>query len=163
MINVWSRSRRPEAGEKAEGYLRKILKIADGKQNTYRHNSRSFKEEQPRVFEFTSTIRAWYNSNIQIAPYKADEILHLLLEQVKKGNERAIPDSTLFGVILRALAASAIPNKHIYADRILELMIEFEIQPNTMLLDALLRCYPDLHEKSVPPSYSIDENSNDSS
>ena len=143
LINVWSRSRRPEAGQKAEDYLRKILDIANGKQNSHRQNSRSSKEEQPRVFEFTSTIRAWYNSNDPIAAYKADEILYLLLEQVRKGNKQATPDGKLFNVVLRTLAASSIPDKNIYADRILELMMEFKLEPNKSLIDVLVRCYSD--------------------
>ena len=149
LINVWSRSRRPEAGQKAEEYLRKIIQISEGKQSLHRQNSRSFKEEQPRVYEFTSTIRAWYDSGDPIAPYKADEILYLLLEQVKKGNKQATPDSKLFGVVLRTLASSTIPNKNVYADRIVKLMIEFKVEPNKMLMDALLRCYSDLKQESV--------------
>jgi pentatricopeptide repeat protein len=154
LINVWSRSRRPEAGQKAEEYLRKIIQISEGKRSSHRQNSRSFKEEQPRVYEFTSTIRAWYDSGDSIAPYKADEILNLLLEQVKKGNKQATPDAKLFGVVLRTLAASTIPNKNVYADRIVELMIEFKVEPNKMLMDALLRCYSDLKQELVPPSDS---------
>ena len=129
LINVWSRCQRPEAGHKAEEYLRKILQISEGKQNTHRQNSRSFREEQPRVFEFTSTIRAWYNSGDPIAPYKADEILHLLLEQFKKGNKRCAPDAKLFATILRTLAASEIPDKDYYANRIHGLMMEYNIVP----------------------------------
>jgi len=121
--------------------LKKIIQIAEGKQNSHRQNSRSFKEEQPRVFEFTSTMRAWHNSGNPIAPYKADEILHLLLEQVKQGNKLANPDSKLFGVFLQILASSNIPDKNIYADRVVQMMIKFKIEPNKMLLDALQRCY----------------------
>ena len=161
MINVWKRSDRPEAGQKAEEYLRKILKIADGKQKSYRQNSRSFKAEQPRIYEFTSTIVAWSKSNNEIAVFKADEILYLILDQVKKGNKQAIPDAKLFSVILRTLAASSIPNKHIYADRILDLMMEFKIEPNKSLMDIFLRCYSELKVQSVSSNSSSESNLNE--
>lgn len=163
LINVWSRSRRAESGQKAEEYLRKILQISEGKRNSHRQNSRSFREEQPRVFEFTSAIRAWYNSGDPIAPYKADEILYLLLQQVKKGNKQATPDSKLFSIILRTLAANSIPNKNVYADRILELMIKFKVEPNKALMDVLLRCYSDLKEETLPPGASSGSDTNESS
>ena len=162
LINVWSRSRRPEAGLKAEEHLRTILRISEGKQNTHREHSRSYREEQPRVFEFTSTIRAWHNSGDPIAPYRADVILHLLLEQVKKGNKQAIPDAKLFGSILQTLASSEIPDKHVYADRILSLMIEHNIGPNEMLVDLLLRCISGLKKQSVASIDSSKPNAFDS-
>lgn len=156
LINVWAKSRRPEAGQKAEGYLRNIIQISEGKQNLHSKNSKSFKEEQPRVFEFTSAIRAWYKSDDPIALYKADGILFLLLQQVKQGNKQATPDSKLFSAFLQILASSTIPNKNIYADRVVEMMIEFEVKPNKMLLEMLKICYSSLQEQPGMLSESIE-------
>jgi pentatricopeptide repeat protein len=142
LISVWSKSRRPEAGQKAEEYLRQIIHMSDGdrqRSNSIRRFGRQ--DDQPRVFEFTATIRAWHNSGDPIAPYKADEILYLLLEQVKKGNKRANPDSKLFLSFLLTLASSTVPNKDIYANKVIQMMIEYSIRPNEALLGQLKRCY----------------------
>jgi pentatricopeptide repeat protein len=142
LISVWSKSRRPEAGQKAEEYLRQIIHMSDGdrqRSNSIRRFGRQ--DDQPRVFEFTATIRAWHNSGDPIASYKADEILYLLLEQVKKGNKRANPDTKLFLSFLLTLASSTIPNKDIYANRVIQMMIEYKIGPNNALMDQLKRCY----------------------
>eukprot|EP00537_Pseudo-nitzschia_pungens_P002920 CAMPEP_0172370758 /NCGR_PEP_ID=MMETSP1060-20121228/39496_1 /TAXON_ID=37318 /ORGANISM="Pseudo-nitzschia pungens, Strain cf. cingulata" /LENGTH=950 /DNA_ID=CAMNT_0013096137 /DNA_START=404 /DNA_END=3256 /DNA_ORIENTATION=- len=141
LINVWAKSRRPEAGEKAEKYLRKIIQISEGKYNLHRQKLKSFNAEQPRVFEFTSAIRAWFKSDDPRAIYKADGILYLLLQQVTQGNKEAAPNSKLFGAFLQVLASSEIPKKHVYADRVVELLIEFKVKPNKMLLDLLNQCY----------------------
>eukprot|EP00536_Pseudo-nitzschia_multiseries_P000402 jgi/Psemu1/178553/e_gw1.5.98.1 len=161
LINVWSKSRRPEAGEKAEDYLKKIIQISEGKQNVSRQHLKSVKDEQPRVFEFTSAIRAWFKSEDPIALYKADGILYLLLEQVKRGNKQAIPDSKLFGAFLQILASSEVPKKNVYADRVVEMMIKFKVKPNKMLLDLLKRCYSSQHkqpETSIEHNYSFANN-----
>eukprot|EP00751_Fragilariopsis_kerguelensis_P021617 CAMPEP_0170898086 /NCGR_PEP_ID=MMETSP0734-20130129/45863_1 /TAXON_ID=186038 /ORGANISM="Fragilariopsis kerguelensis, Strain L26-C5" /LENGTH=920 /DNA_ID=CAMNT_0011290817 /DNA_START=171 /DNA_END=2933 /DNA_ORIENTATION=+ len=146
LISVWSKSRRLEAGQKAEEYLRQIIHMSDGRQHQRdrqrsKYRRRVGQEEQPRVFEFTATIRAWHNSGDPIAPYKADMILYWLLQQVKRGNKRATPDSNLFLSILLTLASSSIPNKNIYANKIIQMMIEYKIKPNKKLLDQLKRCY----------------------
>ena len=149
LINVWSKSHLPEAGQKADGYLRKIIEIDEGKQNLYHQNSRSLKENQPRVYEFTATIKAWYKSRDPMAPYKADEVLYMLLQQVKKGNKKALPDAHIFIAVLQTLVSSTIPKKYIYADRLVNLMIKFKIEPNKILMDLLLRCYSDLRQEST--------------
>jgi len=132
LISVWSKSRRLEAGQKAEEYLRQIIYMSDGQYHRDRqspnYRRRVGQEEQPRVFEFTATIRAWHNSGDPIAPYKADMILYWLLQQVKRGNKRATPDSNLFLSILLTLASSSIPNKDIYANKIIQMMIEYKIK-----------------------------------
>jgi pentatricopeptide repeat protein len=132
LINVWSRSRRMNAGEMAELYLRKIVSNAEQQRSA---------KDLPRVHEFTSTIRAWANSNDPRAPYKADEILYLLLQQVEQGNKLAQPDHRLFGAFLLALATSGVLNKGMYANRVVQLMIKFKIRPNAFLLELLNRCH----------------------
>jgi len=132
LISVWSKSRRLEAGQKAEEYLRQIIYMSDEQYHRDRqspnYRRRVGQEEQPRVFEFTATIRAWHNSGDPIAPYKADVILYWLLQQVEIGNKRATPDSNLFLSILLTLASSNIPNKDIYANKIIQMMIEYKIK-----------------------------------
>ena len=142
LIHVWSKSRRPEAGQKAEEYLKQIIHMSDGDQHRSKSTRRfGRQDDQPRVFEFAATIRAWHNSGDPIAPYKADEILYLLLEQVKKGNKQANPDSKLFLSFLLTLASSTVPNKDIYANKVIQMMIKYKVEPNKALLDQLKRCY----------------------
>ncbi|CAJ1960127.1 unnamed protein product [Cylindrotheca closterium] len=141
IINVWSRSHAPESGEKAEAYLRELIgKVSSGRVN-----------ENLRAFEFTSTIRAWGNSGDPNAIYKADEILHLLLQynqQQKKIEENSrgtktlvIPDKFLFHAILKVLAASNVHDKPKYADRLLQLMKEYEVKPSRAIVQLLEVCY----------------------
>lgn len=146
LINVWSKSQRPDAGQKAENYLTQIIQMYDGRPqqrytNRSSHRKRFRQEEPPRVFEFTATIRAWLNSGDPNAPLKADRILYMLLRQVEKGNKKATPDTKLFHTILLTLSSSKIPNKDIYANRIIQMMIEYKIRPNKFLLDELKRCH----------------------
>eukprot|EP00526_Cylindrotheca_closterium_P008571 CAMPEP_0113628738 /NCGR_PEP_ID=MMETSP0017_2-20120614/14897_1 /TAXON_ID=2856 /ORGANISM="Cylindrotheca closterium" /LENGTH=847 /DNA_ID=CAMNT_0000539067 /DNA_START=202 /DNA_END=2745 /DNA_ORIENTATION=- /assembly_acc=CAM_ASM_000147 len=142
MINVWARSHAPDAGEKAEAYLRELIgKVSSGAVN-----------ENLRTFEFTSTIRAWGNSGDPNAIYKADEILHLLLQynhQLKQSSEEngrgtkalVIPDKFLFHAILKVLAASNVQDKPKYADRLLLLMKEYEVKPSRAVVQLLEICY----------------------
>lgn len=143
LISVWSKSKRPNSGEKAEEYLRKIIETSRPvKQSSQKPRRRHFKED-PRVFEFTSAIRAWANSGDPRAPYKADEILNLLLQQLHQGNELARPDSSLIGAILTTLAVSKVPNKAIYTERIIEMMKAYNIPPNRVLLQQIKKCFED--------------------
>ncbi|KAG7351996.1 PPR: pentatricopeptide repeat domain containing protein [Nitzschia inconspicua] len=132
LINVWSKSKRPNAGEMAEFYLRLLIQNSGEQRNV---------REMPRVHEFTCTIRAWANSSDPRAPYKADEILFLLLQQVEQGNEYAMPDKRLFGAVLSTLAFSGVPNKALYADKLVRMMVKFNIRPNDYLLELLKQCH----------------------
>lgn len=126
MINMWSKSKRRDAGEQAEAYLRELVK---------KTTSGEF-EDDLRVFEFTSTIRAWLNSGSPKAIYNADEILHLLLE-----NQDVKPDSKLFEIVLKVLASSSLREKPKYADKILRLMKAYKILPNRTNVELLQICY----------------------
>jgi pentatricopeptide repeat protein len=141
LIHVWSKSKRPNSGDKAEGYLRSIIQISEsGKRR--RPTPRQRKDlAAPRVYEFTATIRAWANSGDPRAPYKADEILYLLMQQIRQGNELALPDAALFGTILTTLAQSKVPNKALYADKIVQMMKAYKIPPNRNLLLGVQKCY----------------------
>lgn len=132
LINVWSKSQRPNAGEMAETYLRKIIQNAEQSRD---------EGEMPRVHEFTATIRAWSNSGDLRAPYKADETLFLLLREIEKGNKYAKPDNRLFGAFLTVLATSGMRNKAQYADRLVQMMIKFNVYPNEYLIELLKRCH----------------------
>lgn len=148
MINVWARSRAPEAGEKAEAYLRELVgKVLSGDVH-----------ENLRTFEFTSTIRAWGNSGNPNAVYRADEVLHLLLqynhqqehlsEKIGGGSkETIIPDRFLFHAILKVLAASNVHDKPKYADRLLQLMKEHNVKPSRAVVQLLEICYRQRVEK----------------
>lgn len=131
LINVWAKSKRHHAGQKAEDYLRSLIEQADSGQV----------QERPRVFEFTLTIEAWAHSGDPKAIYKADEILYLLLKEVKAGNKEATPDSRLFGTILLLLASCDIPDKAKYADRLIGLMKDHRIRPDSFLVSQLKKCY----------------------
>ena len=134
MINIWSKCKRPDAGEHAEAYLRELVKM------THSGNS----EEKLRVFEFTSTIRAWANSGSPNAIYKADEILHLLLE-----TKNVKPDSKLFETILKLLASSNLRDKPKHADSILHLMKTNKVAPNRTNIDLLQICYNDRIQQTM--------------
>lgn len=131
LINVWSKSNRENAGEMAESYLRTIIRHAEQYQDV---------REVPRVHEFTGDIRAWANSGDPRAPYKADAILYLLLQQIEQGNKHAQPDNRLFGAFLSTLASSGIPNKGVHANKVVQMMIRFNIRPNDFLLELLRKC-----------------------
>jgi pentatricopeptide repeat protein len=137
MIAVWSRCKnRPESGEKAELYLRQIIR-----------NSRKHQEKaKPRVYEFISTIRAWQNSGHPKAPYKADEIFGLLLQEYEtQNNKQARPTEKLFEAILSTIASSRhVPNKPAAADKILYWMKKYNIAPNDTLVTELGKCYREM-------------------
>lgn len=131
MIGVWSKSTRPDAGEKAEAHLRELIgKVSSGKLH-----------DSLRAFEFTATIRAWDNSGQPNAIYKADELLHLLLQQERKGNQSTQPDAHLFNAILRLLASSNLRDKPKFADRLLQLMREYGVRPTRSSIQLLEICY----------------------
>lgn len=131
LINAWSKSGRPNAGVKAEEYLRlSILKAERGEI-----------EEPPRVFEFTSTMAAWANSGQPNAIFKLDELLHLLLKEFRKGNKSARPDAKVFGTFLMLLASTNIRDKAKYADKVVRLMIDHQIRPDEFNLHHLRKCY----------------------
>jgi pentatricopeptide repeat protein len=137
LISVWAKSGRRNAGEKAEEYMRKILEYYA------KIGRRRTGIDAPRVFEFTSTIRAWANSGDPRALYKADEILNLLLREVRQGNDLARPDAYLFGTILRTMAQSKVPNKALYTEKIIRMMKEYKVPPNRYLMDQVKKCYDD--------------------
>jgi pentatricopeptide repeat protein len=132
LVHVWSKCKRSDAGVKAGYYLRKIVESCE------RRNSSP--SERPRIFEFTAALQAWANSGDPRAPYMADEVFYLLLQNLKDGNKQLRPDVHFFGALLRIIASSKIPNKSFYANKIVQMMKDFKVPPNRLLLQHLQRC-----------------------
>jgi pentatricopeptide repeat protein len=130
LINAWSKSKNPQAGQKAEEILRLWIdraltgEVSDG----------------PTRMNFTATMRAYTGSGDPLAAHRADAILFLCLREYKNGKQSCKPDNWVFVAALEALVASNVPNKMVAAQRLVELMKDYQIQPDRQKIELLKRC-----------------------
>jgi pentatricopeptide repeat protein len=131
LISVWSKAKRPDASIRAEEYMNRILRL----------DERGQSESRPSTLLFTATIQAWGNSGDPDAMLHTDVLLQQLLAQFAKGNKYASPDSRLFGTILTVLASSEVPDKAERADKLIAMMKQYKVSPNSFMMNSLDKCY----------------------
>lgn len=108
VINAWSRSRLPEAPERAEAILRMIQQLATEPQWEGLH---------PTIKTFGSIVHTWANSRLEHA---TDRVTILMQELQKSDNPDVYPNSEIYLGVLKAWGHSQDPQAAEQANEILQ-------------------------------------------
>jgi len=92
-IKAWSKSTNPDAPNRAESLLRKMIELYDDGKN------QNFK---PDVMTYTSVIQCWVKSKKFEAPEKAECILRHLQSMERDGDDTMSPDTIVWNSAISA-------------------------------------------------------------
>merc|ERR1712238_343451 len=96
-IKAWSKSTNPDAPNRAESLLRKMIELYDDGKN------QNFK---PDVMTYTSVIQCWVKSKKFEAPEKAECILRHLQSMERDGDDTMSPDTIVWNSAISAWASA---------------------------------------------------------
>ena len=86
VINAWSKSGLPDAGEKAEALLQRMEELG----------------LKPNTISFNAAISAWANSNDSSAGQRAELLLQKMWELYEAGDVDVKPNTTSFNSVIAA-------------------------------------------------------------
>ena len=107
VINVWARSRLPEAPEKAEELLRQVQQLS---------SEPGWESLKPTNTTYGSVLNTWGNSLLEEAPVRA----HALLQEMEDSNDHEIyPNTEIYLGVLKAWGHSHNSEAAAHASRVL--------------------------------------------
>ena len=95
VINTWAKSRRKDAGARAEDALKRMDEFAKGMGDV---------ELRPNTISYTAVLDAWAKCGDPAAPERAEAILIHMLKLFDEGNVRVMPNATSFNTVINAWA-----------------------------------------------------------
>jgi len=94
-INAWSNSSDPNAPNRADALLRKLIEIYETKKKTL---------HKPDIVTYTNVMQAWVKSKKPEAPEKVESILRELQRMEREGDARMKPDAACWNSAISAWA-----------------------------------------------------------
>mmetsp|Transcript_13665 Transcript_13665/g.34362 ORF Transcript_13665/g.34362 Transcript_13665/m.34362 type:complete len:1021 (+) Transcript_13665:215-3277(+) len=94
-INAWSNSSSPNAPEKADSLLRRLMEL---------HDSGKKKIHKPDIVTYTNVMQCWVKSKKPQAPEKAESILRELQHMASDGDASMKPDAACWNSAISAWA-----------------------------------------------------------
>ena len=120
VIQAITRSRRPGAAKLAESFLGEMKRLEE-------------QDSKQIVMAYTAVIGVWAATKDPQALLRAESLFRDLVEHSRNGNPRCKPNLFTFTELLKAVSHSRVPDKADKAQRVLLLMKEQGLEPDSLV------------------------------